>query len=274
MTQISDEILRCERDAELARERLRSSIEQLKQNLSPGVLAHELMSTGVAGGGTLMTKFAHAAKKNPLPVFLIGLGAAILMGPGGDRSRTSGRTAEDDAEIFDRGARRLKSGPTPPLAKASENLSSRSADAAHSIAETTSDGAPSSSRRTKGRAGAVGSSLSGARKSLSHFIDEQPLVFAAICAAAGAALGAALPATRTGKRFFGADSESVKGAAAENSALETIEPDAESGAGGEAPRSSRYYSSQASREASQAARSSARGFEGRTAGGSRNRRAV
>lgn len=316
MTHISDAISQCEREAEQAREQLRSSIEQLKQNLSPGPLANELMSTGATGGEALMNKIAHTAKENPLAVLLIGLGAALLLAPRGGSSR---RAAAGRSETLDHDARRATSRLTRPIAKASEKVSgmmsslgetaedlgSRAADAAQNVAETTRDYASSGARYAKDQADAVGSSLSGARRTLRDVIDDQPLIVAAIGVAVGAALGSVLPVSRAERHFLGAASANVKRTAADlasdqyervktaaqeavedvkNAAVGAMTPVAKSDAPREAaPRSSRE-SPQASKEPPQTSKSGARGYEGpspsglagasRSAGSSPDRRAV
>ncbi|SFK18037.1 hypothetical protein [Methylocapsa palsarum] len=232
MTDISDVVAQSERDAERARARLQSSVDKLKDNLSPGPLVSELMWNSGKGGEALMNGILQAARENPVAVALIGFGAAMLLLPAGERHRKShgGRTSAGS------GVGDFKEKLVKPMEKAAEKVSDlvsslgdravdikdRAGDVADHISgaaeqatETTRDYLSSGARYAKDQIGGARSSFADVKRSLSDIIEEQPFVIAALGVAAGAAIGAALPVTRTESDYLGGVSDSARRAASD-----------------------------------------------------------
>jgi ElaB/YqjD/DUF883 family membrane-anchored ribosome-binding protein len=235
MADINDVIAQSERDAERARARLKSSVDKLKDNLSPGPLVSELMSNGGKSGEALMNSIIRTAKENPIAVALIGIGAMLLMVPAErDRRPRSSNTSNESSGRL--GASDMKDRIAAPIGKATEKVSGlvstlgdtvvdikdragdvagRLTDAAGQATGTTRNYLASGARYAKDQVGAMGSSLKDITRSLSEVIDEQPLVIAAVGIAAGAAIGAALPVTQTENDYLGGVSDSAMRAASD-----------------------------------------------------------
>ena len=81
-----------EREIQVQRTRVESTIDQIQERLSPGQLVDELLSYGKShGGGDFVANLGRSATSNPLPVALVGIGLAWLM------AKPAGTTATRDA---------------------------------------------------------------------------------------------------------------------------------------------------------------------------------
>lgn len=68
-----------QREIELQRTRVESTIDQIQQKLSPGQLVDELLAYTKGGGGEFVASLQRNVTANPLPVALLGVSLAWLM---------------------------------------------------------------------------------------------------------------------------------------------------------------------------------------------------
>lgn len=68
-----------QRELELQRSRVESTIDQIQQKLSPGQLVDELLAYTKGGGGEFVASLQRNVTANPLPVALLGVSLAWLM---------------------------------------------------------------------------------------------------------------------------------------------------------------------------------------------------
>ena len=181
------------------------TLSEIEQRLSPQELLNQGLSYVRHSGATEFAQnLGGAARQNPLPVALAGIGIAWLMALGREPARHDGNgfSAEDstggnDASVADRmagAAERAGEGISSMKHRASEKLSSMGA-----------------------RARATGSTVRDttlehwyrSRSGLDNFVQEQPLLFGAIGLAIGAALGASAPRTRQEEQLLGEASRKV-----------------------------------------------------------------
>lgn len=68
-----------QREIEVQRTRVESTIDQIQQKLSPGQLVDELLAYGKGSGGAFVTSLQKNVTSNPLPVALLGVSLAWLI---------------------------------------------------------------------------------------------------------------------------------------------------------------------------------------------------
>lgn len=68
-----------QRELELQRSRVESTIDEIQQKLSPGQLVDELLAYTKGGGGEFLASLQRNVTANPLPVALLGVSLAWLM---------------------------------------------------------------------------------------------------------------------------------------------------------------------------------------------------
>ena len=219
MTQ--DRVIRAEQEADAARDRLEQSLNELRGRLTPGRMIDEALDYSRDGQvGEFVRNFGGQIKSNPLPVALVGAGLAWLMlGRGG-----SSGYAESDIESRYRAAGDTPSSKPSLKDKAPQTATqaAKAADAAFTSATDTAADAYKSATRSAShiadRMGRTAEDMSGRatdmrRKTserLSHMVEEYPLVLGVIGLALGAAVGSALPGTRTEDRMAGDVSKEFK----------------------------------------------------------------
>lgn len=86
-------------------------------------------------------------------------------------------------------------------------------DTAEALSDTAWEQAESARRAAAGLGRSAARRGRDAQESIARLMDEQPLVFGALALAVGAAIGGALPRSRTEDDLFGAESDRLKGAA-------------------------------------------------------------
>ena len=235
-----------ERDAEHERAELVSTLDQLRENLKPANVIDEVMASAKITTTDITDRVWRTARANPIPATLIGLGAAMILGVGQkvrssaaakDHDWTSGRRfPQDGSTAYVRGeqsgAQRARSTASSLQANISSQLDrvgQQASQAASKIAESASDFQQQASRQLTRYASSARNGLSSSSRDgvmnksnrshnqtngrLSRFIDEQPLVLAALGIAVGAAIGAAIPTSDTESEWMGDASGSVKQAA-------------------------------------------------------------
>jgi hypothetical protein len=177
-----------ETEAEAIRYRLVQSLAELRDRLTPDQLFNEMMIYARGGIGTFFRALSNAARENPLSTFLIGAGCMMfvlgkmgmsryLVVPGKTISEASQR-AREPPHFRNRAA-------VEQMSQGEQNLRTR--------------------RQT----------AEMARQVREPFINEQPLLGAALSLAAGAALAAVLPTTEKEHELISRASDAVKGTVGE-----------------------------------------------------------
>jgi len=171
--------------AEIDRTRgeMHRTLTAIEQRLSPQQLLNQGLDYVRQSGATeFVQNLGGAARQNPLPVALTGIGIAWLMALGRQPAEQQQRDVEPSP------AERISEGASSVKRRASETLGSVRAaagSASATVAET--------SRRQWSRA----------RGGFEYLAQEQPLLLGAVGLAVGAAIGASAPRTRQESRVFG-----------------------------------------------------------------------
>jgi hypothetical protein len=176
-----DEIL-----AEIDRTRgeMDRTLSAIEQRLTPGQLVDQGLSYfRESGANEFVQNLGGAAKNNPLPVALVGIGLTWLMALGRQPAQHQGFGAYE-AESSGPGMREKASG-------AMRGISERVGSAKSQIGDRAS------------------SQWERARGGIDYMIHEQPLALGAIGIAIGAVLAAAAPRTRKEQELMGEASRSV-----------------------------------------------------------------
>jgi ElaB/YqjD/DUF883 family membrane-anchored ribosome-binding protein len=179
-----------ETEAEAIRYRLAQSLAELRDRLPPDQLFDEMMMYARGGVGTFFRALSNAARENPLSTFLIGAGCMMfvlgkmgmsryLVVPDKTISEASQRARETPH------LRNKATGAVEQMSQREQNLQTR--------------------RQT----------AEMARQVREPFINEQPLLGAALSFAAGAALAAILPTTEKEHEPISRASDAVKGTVGE-----------------------------------------------------------
>ena len=225
-----------ERAAEIHRRRLSSTLDELGASLTPGRMLDEVLSYTRAGGGDFLMGLGKAASANPVPTLLIGVGAAMFLSGRGRVASTAERQAQGQTTPGEE--TRVDE---PARAKPAGNAAKESLAAARSGVAAAASGVRSgvsSAGAAVSQAGSmvgeaateaaatVRSYAASAREEVadrgrkaydrgSTFVQDHPLVVAAVGIGIGAALAAWLPRTRTEDSLLGEASDSLKGAIGE-----------------------------------------------------------
>jgi ElaB/YqjD/DUF883 family membrane-anchored ribosome-binding protein len=165
------------------RDELEKTLVAIEHRLTPGQLVDQgLEYLRHSGANEFVHNLGGAAKQNPLPVALVGIGLAWLMALGRQPAQNYGSSMTSS---------RLHEGMTSMRDKAS--------GAAHSAAE--------SMHSIRDRAAQVTDTAREqwlrARGGMDYLVHEQPFALGAIGLAIGAVLGAAAPRTRQEERLMG-----------------------------------------------------------------------
>lgn len=237
-----------EREVERSRARLTASLEELRQQFTPGGIADQLWDYARSSGGAEMTRnLGRSVRDNPLPLLLIGAGIGWLMQSSGN-NRGDGRYRRevgdydfDEDRYYDTEAEygTQSTGWAEGASSAGRKAGKRAGEAATSAyrgtaraADTASDVVQGAYESTTEAARSAGAGIRqaasatadyaagagdvtrrGARRVSSytrHLAQEQPLALGAIGLALGALLGAGLPPTRSEDELFGETSDALK----------------------------------------------------------------
>jgi hypothetical protein len=167
--------------AEIDRTRgeMHQTLTAIEQRLSPQQLLNQGLDYVRQSGATeFVQNLGGAARQNPLPVALTGIGIAWLMALGRQPAEQQQRDVEPSS------AERISEGASSVKRRASETLGSVRAaggSASATVAET--------SRRARG--------------GFEYLAQKQPLLLGAIGLAVGAAIGASAPRTQQESRVLG-----------------------------------------------------------------------
>jgi ElaB/YqjD/DUF883 family membrane-anchored ribosome-binding protein len=227
----SDDPEAIERDIDVTRNEMRSTLDALQSRFSPGQLLDRALGFMRDNGGEFASNLGNSVKQNPLPVVLTSLGLLWMMtsrgrGPGTYSGGDVGRRAQGVAEGLSHdtlpseglsddnvagvgigadgggngaGIRERVSGATSRLRGAAYGARER----AHGIREGLSGKASAVSQRMHGAAESARWQTRRAGEGFNQLLEEQPLLVGALGVAIGAVLGAMLPASETEDRLFG-----------------------------------------------------------------------
>ncbi len=212
-----DEIL-----AEIDRTRgeMDRTLSAIEQRLTPG----QLVDQGIdymrnSGANEFVHNLGGAAKNNPLPVALVGIGLTWLMALGRQPAQHQGYGAYD-AESSGPGMREKASGMLHGVSERMSSAKQQLSDKVGSMREGASSGmgsmrdsASGSMSSMRDRAGQVSESAreqwQRARGGIDYMLREQPLALGAIGIAIGAVLAAAAPRTRKEEEMMGEASRNL-----------------------------------------------------------------
>ena len=243
---------RIEQEVDRERARVADTIDALQSKLSPKGIVDEVAKALSAHGGEITGGLGRAVRDNPLPLILTGIGLTWLMAssrekrasppefPTGSSPRygTSGvgmrevgaqvTSATDttigglrgtvsnarDTTAHAMGAASDAAGSAgSKLADLASGAASTLADAASGATTTVNDGLEASAAQARAAADWSAEQGRQAMRGLGAFAEEQPLVLGALALAIGAAIGGALPRTRTEDSLVGAHADRLKAAA-------------------------------------------------------------
>jgi ElaB/YqjD/DUF883 family membrane-anchored ribosome-binding protein len=216
-----------ERELDETRVRISRTIEAIQSRVAPSQLTNEALGYLRDSGGEFAKNLGTAAKSNPVPVALVGLGLAwLMMGRGTPGYLQGSREMHDEAGGFDSGT--SFGGPLDADASYANSASDQAAAAGHRLSSAAS-GASERVRRMRedvrsltsewsegasGVAEAAADRIHRARESVqeramhmrnntTQMLRDQPLVAGALGLAIGAVLGALLPLSRRENELMG-----------------------------------------------------------------------
>ncbi len=214
-----------ERDVRQSRAQVEDTLDAIQDRLSPGQWMDQVAHYVRDNGGDFARNFGHVVRQNPVPAALVGVGLVWMML--GSRRRNGQEPATAPEDYFDPDWPEVGAGPgqfgseadepTAGLNEAAESSwraakraggrMGRFADSARERAASMGASVGEQARRT----GAQARHYRGrAREGFLHTLQRQPLVLGALGLAAGAVLGAALPATRREDELMGETSDHLK----------------------------------------------------------------
>lgn len=187
-----------EHDIEETRARIERRARLLEERLRPGeILDQAIDRLRTSGARDFFSNLSRTVRDHPLPLLVTGAGLAWLMTL--DRNGNGGHHLESDEGHDENG---------------SHGIGSRVSDAADRVSGAAHAG--SARVREAGRR-AAHRAQEGTRRvqdGWDRLVDEQPLLLGVFGVAAGAALAAALPPSRTEDELIGAKSDELKARAA------------------------------------------------------------
>jgi uncharacterized protein DUF3618 len=212
-----------EREVRQSRAEVEDTLDAIQDRLSPGQLFDQVTQYLRDNGGEFARNFGQIVRQNPVPAALVGVGLVWMMlgsrgrdggshtydtfdpdwpevGAGHEQfgSEAGAHAGEGLAEAGDRSWRAAKEA-GGRMSRVAGNARERAANMGAEISQT--------ARRTGAQARHYGGR---AREGFFHVLQRQPLVLGALGLAAGAALGAALPATRREDELMGETSDDIK----------------------------------------------------------------
>jgi hypothetical protein len=219
----ADEI---ERDIEQTRADVSATIDAIQSKLTPGQMMDQAITyLRTSLPADFGRNLAETTRNNPMPVALIGVGIAWLAMSGRNGSSMGYRRMASEYDALGPEFEGLDSeGPsigerareaTHRAREAGEHARDRVSETVHGARERVSetmDGARDTMHRVADRSRRT---YAQARSSVSHVVEDQPLVIGALGLAVGAALGAALPRTEQEDELMGDARDSLMDRATE-----------------------------------------------------------
>jgi hypothetical protein len=228
-----------ERALEKTRMEITRTVDAIQSRVTPGQVFQELYDAARSGPTDYVRNLGLAAKNNPIPLALVGVGLAWLATSGGrtpsylrgtretgaDAGAARGSEALGDAAAAAGGYMRSAADYAGAVGRSAADMAGEAGERMDDMAAGTSDrvrqmsddvrslaaewreGAASAGEATRERARRVGAKAqeqaAHLRDGASHLWHEQPLVVGALALAAGAMLGALLPSTRRENELMG-----------------------------------------------------------------------
>jgi len=187
--------------SEQVSDQVNNAIQNVKHTVYDATIGKAVGVMKTMGNGISDSGFAKTARKNPLPLILIGVGAGLLAynsfsGRGKSRrgQRRSFRGYEQHAELpGDRAQVAEPHGKVSQLTDKVSDAASSAYESASQAVDTAYTGAKDMANRAFSKAGEFGSY---AGDTYDHHLQENPLVLGAAAFAVGAFVGLAIPSTR------------------------------------------------------------------------------
>jgi len=235
-----------EREAELTRAQLASSLDELR-SITPGRVIDEVLGYAKSGSAELLRGLGNQVVEHPLPATLIGAGLAWLIMSNGNNGTSRGmqyseRSRMASAESWFSETGRSASSTTEGLRERAGSAMQGMRDSAQSAMDSVGDRFDRTTDAVKERAQSLGDSISDtygtvadtvsstvnsvtdavARNTPSQdelmqagqriwdFCKDEPLVVAGLGIALGAAIGAAIPQTEAENRLMGEAADTLK----------------------------------------------------------------
>lgn len=220
-----------ERKVDCTRSEIEQTLSQLRERLRPGLVMDDLVDFARDNGGAeFVRKLGRQVADNPLPVALMGAGFAWLMVaqnrpaavPGQAQSsfnewaeRTHAMTEYDSERrtgMDDSKSGSMYGQASETMGRAGEAMSGardRASDMMGKARETTSGAYQKVSSSVSSAMDSVSSRMPSTR-SITNFMQEEPMVLAGIGVALGAIIGAMLPTTRIEEQYVGPAAGSLK----------------------------------------------------------------
>ncbi|MGK6309944.1 DUF3618 domain-containing protein [Variovorax sp. DT-64] len=210
-------------DIQRTRNDLDRTLTLLERRLEP----RRLLDQGVSylrdnGAREYLSNLGRAAKEQPLPLALVGVGLAWMMMTTGRSggSVTDGRafgdamgsTAADARARAAEGVEGVRSRAgelTGKVSDAASQFASQTRDAAHRTSQGLSEAADAARARAAQVSEATRQGAQKLRSGYDHLVNEQPLALGAIGLAIGAVLAAAAPRTRQEDEWMGGASDKL-----------------------------------------------------------------
>ena len=228
-----------EREIEVQRSRVSSTIDEIQEQLSPGQLIDQVMSMTKTNGGEFAKNLGNSITANPLPIALLGASLIWLISGSGQNHQTPTRKSPpighrwgDSDALLDDAYNGYRGDQRSPLDKA-KAIGAEVADKVSGVADQIGGSLGDAVGQFSEAAGHVGESLAGAAEqaghtfhdvrdqatratnSVTHVLENQPLVAGALAFAAGAALGALVPRLPQENELMGDLADQVKDAVSE-----------------------------------------------------------
>lgn len=209
-------------------QRTRSDLDRTLTLLERRLEPRRLMDQGIDylrdnGASEYLSNLGRAAKEQPLPLALVGVGLAWMMmtngraGGSSMSSRIDGRSMGDAmGDAASEAGSRAREGMDALRSRASElggavsNAMSQTRDAAHRTSQSLSDAADATRARAAQVSEATRRGAEKLRSGYDQLVNEQPLALGAIGLALGAVLAAAAPRTRQEDEWMGSSSDRLK----------------------------------------------------------------
>lgn len=198
-----------QQDIAQTRTHLDATLNAIEQRLAPSQLMEEgLDYLRHSGAREYVSNLGHAAKSDPLPLALVGVGLAWLMISNGRRGDTSQaytlHSAEDGSNGSGLGDR------AAGVRDAVGDLGSKVAAGTRDTVQRLSDTAAAARERAQRVGEATRAGRERVRGAYDYLVNDQPLALGAIGLAVGVMLAASVPRTRQEDEWLGSTSDRLK----------------------------------------------------------------
>jgi len=221
-------------EADDSRAQLSSTLEDLKERLTPGKIFDEMFEGSGANVSKFIRNFGETVRENPVPAVLLGAGLVMMMTGTGGRAMFASSRSSNRADHMGRYMSSYGDSEAEGQSGSSAGAWDQAKEAASTVTETVRSAANAASDKLSGAGDAVSrlahsadGAVTEARQSISasgrsmarragglgEFVADQPLLAAALGVAVGAIFAAALPSTDAEDQLMGRSSKSLKEAA-------------------------------------------------------------